>query len=287
MKAKKIIILCVVVLFFCVITTRFWPTSGKILALTMASCTNIEPGYVGIKVNQHDHGPNDFYFVTGRVGYNPFIEKVYRFPTFLQNVVWAQGKTAGSPNDKSITFSSREGVVINADIAINYGFVSEKISTLYAKFRQSPKDIINVYLWSKVQDYFNVEASQYYGVVDIVGQRKQALLNQVKDDLERELGPEGFYFDMISFIGKLRVDINGEKIINASMNNWIKYTEDEFKIELSKIEAAQSFEKSNGRAKSILVIAKAQAQANKLISASLTPQLIKWQTATQWYEIIP
>src|SRR3989344_2786291 len=82
--------------------SRFSPELKKYLALTLMvgvfgninGCTKVEPGYVGIKVNQYgsQRGVEDFPIVTGRVLYNPFTEDVYKFPTFLQNVVWTQNE---------------------------------------------------------------------------------------------------------------------------------------------------------------------------------------------------
>ena len=41
------------------------------------------------------------------------------FPTSVQNVVWTQSAHEGKPFDESITFSSAEGVNVNADIGLS------------------------------------------------------------------------------------------------------------------------------------------------------------------------
>ena len=51
-------------------------------------------------------------------------------------------------------------------------------------------------------------------VVDIFGQGKQKILNNVKRDLEAELGPIGIHFDSVSFTSALRVDQSVHDAIN-------------------------------------------------------------------------
>lgn len=142
--------------------------------LMASACTKVEPGYVGIKVNQYgsQRGVEDFPILTGRVNYNIFTEDVYKFPTFLQNVVWTRDRHEGSPDDESITFNSVEGAVVNADIALSYAFVAEKVPTLFVEFRKDPDHITDVYMRSKVRDYFSRNASTMK-VTEIFGEKSK------------------------------------------------------------------------------------------------------------------
>ena len=47
--------------------------------VALSSCTRIDAGHEGIKVNMYgtDKGVSDVVLVTGRVWYNPFTEDVY------------------------------------------------------------------------------------------------------------------------------------------------------------------------------------------------------------------
>ena len=73
--------------------------AGIVAISTFTGCDRVEPGYVGIKVNQwgSQKGVNDFPLVTGGVFYNPITEDIYKFPTFMQNAVWTKASTPGSP----------------------------------------------------------------------------------------------------------------------------------------------------------------------------------------------
>ncbi len=261
---------------------------GVMLLSGMSACTKVEPGYVGIKVNQYgsQKGVEDFPLVTGRVWYNLLTEDVYKFPTFLQNVVWTKAEMEGSSNDESITFNSIEGAIVNADIALSYGFEGEKVPALFVEFRKSPEHITDVYMRSKVRDYFSRRASTEK-VVDIFGEGKQALLDSVKADLQRELVPKGFKFDMVSFVGGLRVDEKVQASINAVIEATQRAIEAENKVRQSEAKAKQRIAAAEGEAQSILRVAKAQAEANRLVASSLSPQLVQWQGIQRWNGITP
>lgn len=251
---------------------------ASLIALAfLVSCTKVPPGYVGIKVNQYgsQRGVEDFPIKTGRVWYNPFTEDVEKFPTFLQSVVWSE------ENGMDVTFNSVEGAVINADVALSYGFVPELVPNLFVEFRKDAEEITRVYMKSQVRDAFSRAASTMH-VTDIFGPRKQEIQDQVLDDLRMELGGKGFRFDMVSFVGGLRVDPRVQESINATISATQRAIEAQNKVVQATAEARQAEETAKGEAKAILEVAKAQAEANRIVAASLTPELVNWQAIQMW-----
>lgn len=269
------------------------------LFVSVAGCETIQPGYVGIKVNQwgDQKGVEDSPLLTGRVSYNPITEKIYTFPVFLQNVVWDKAATPTDPDDDSITFNSVEGSVINADIAISYGFIEKMVPHLFVEFRQDANHITQVYMRSQVRDSFGRHAS-VMKVTDIFGQKKQELLDSIKTDLNKLLEKKGFKFDMISFVGALRVDPKVEQSINAVIEASQRAIEAQNKIVQAKAEADQKIETARGaaesrilesdaEAKAILSRAKAQAEANRLQAESLNSNLLQFNALQKWDGHLP
>lgn len=256
--------------------------------LMVVGCTKVEPGYVGIKVNMYgsQKGVEDFPIVTGRVWFNPFTTDVYKFPTFLQSVVWTKDNTEGSPDNDSITFNSVEGAVVNADIALSYGFTAAKVPQIFVEFRKPAEDITKIYMKSQVRDSFSRVASKMK-VIEIFGNGKQQFLLDVKDDLNKSLGVKGFYFDMVSLVGALRVDANVSKSINAVIEATQRAIEAENKVRQSEAEAQQKIAAAEGEAQSILRVAQAQSEANLLVAQSLTQELVQWQGVQKWNGIMP
>src|SRR5689334_9491143 len=179
------------------------------LVLLLSACTKVEPGYVGIKVNQYGNqkGVEDFPLHTGAVWFNIFTTDVYKFPTFRQNVVWTKDPHEGPDStptgvDESVTFNSIEGSVINADIALSYSLKAEQVPLVFVTFRKDIEHITHIYIRSEVRDAISRHASSMK-VIDIFGSQKQALLESVKADLNEHLGKIGFEFEMVSFVGGL------------------------------------------------------------------------------------
>ncbi len=270
-----------------------------IVGLALVSgCTRVEPGYVGIKVNQwgSQKGVNDFPLVTGMVFYNPITEDIYKFPTFMQNAVWTREITRESPMDDSITFNSVEGAAMNADIALAYTFAAEKVPQIFVEFRQPPGVITHGFMKNEINNAFNRVASTMKSS-EIFGERKQEMLNNVRSNLNAHLGPKGFRFELISFHGGIRVDNSVRERINAvlaaSQRAIENNIEAEAKVVQAKAGAEQLIQKARGEkeskiaqaegeARSITLKAEAQANANKLLSESMTPALIQYETIQKW-----
>src|ERR1700685_2577073 len=95
---------------------------GGALFVGCQMMTRVDAGHGGIRVKLagSDRGVQDMPVVTGWVFFNPLTEQIVLFPTSVQNVVWTQSAHEGKPFDESITFSSEEGVNVNADIGLSF-----------------------------------------------------------------------------------------------------------------------------------------------------------------------
>src|SRR5215471_3126508 len=102
-----------------------------------SATTRVDAGHVGIRVKLagSDRGVQDMPVVTGWVFYNPLTEQIVLFPTSVQNVVWTASPHEGQPVDESITFSSNEGVNVNADIGLSFHIDPTLAPKLYGRFR--------------------------------------------------------------------------------------------------------------------------------------------------------
>lgn len=244
----------------------------------LSSCTRVEPGYVGIRVNQFgdQRGVDDFPIVTGRVFYNPITTDIFDFPTFRQNIIW---DAAGV--DESVTFNSVEGAVINADVGLSYSIAAEKVPTLFVEFRTDVGDITDKYIRAEARDSISRHASTMKAV-DIFGASKESLLHSVKEDLNTRLAKVGFTFHTISFVGALRCPQDVVDSINATIQATQLAISAQNKIVQSAAEADQKIQDARGTAESILMVARAQAEANNLVAASLTPELVQWRSIEKW-----
>lgn len=268
-------------------TLRSW-LPVVLLIVVGSGCTSVPPGYVGIRVNQYgsQRGVEDFPIVTGRVWYNPLTENIYTFPTFLQQAVWTKASTEGSVNDDSITFNSSEGSSVNADIFVAYSFDAAKVPELFVKFRRSAEDITHVYVRSQVRDAIARHASTM-PITKIFADGKEKLMVDAQKDLNDRLTPEGMHIDSLSFVGSVRVDDRVMAAVNGAIQATQLAIQAENQVRQREAEAKQAIAVATGVAESRLINARAEAEANRLVAASVTPDLIQLVAAQKWNGVLP
>jgi len=248
----------------------------------------IEPGHEGIVVSLYGEkkGVQDYTLRSGAVWYNRYTERIYSFPTFMQNIVWTKSVDEGSPLDEAVTFNSSEGAVVNTDVALSYQIDKNKIPEIFVELRQDAEYISRVYMRGKVRDAINRNASSMK-ITAIFGEEKQELLKKVRQDLDDELRSKGFVIDMVAFVGEMRVDPKVLESINLTISASQKAIEAENKVKQSKAEADQKIEEARGEAESITVVAKAKADANRILTESLTPELLNYEALQRWDGVLP
>lgn len=249
-------------------------------------CTDvIEPGYVGLVVDMYgkNRGVQDLPIQTGRVWFNPWTHDVFKFPTFVQNATWDH---EGDNGDESVTFNSVEGATINADIALAYSFDAAHVPALFVEFRQPVEVITQTYMRNKVRSAFSAVASTFRAD-EIYGARKQEFLAQVKERLNNELGPKGFKFDMVDFIGQPRLPQNIQAAINAGIEATQQAIRAENALRTTQAEAAQRVAEAEGQADAQITRARGEAEANRIIDESLSPDLLEARRIAKWDGKLP
>lgn len=245
--------------------------------LMFSGCSNlIEPGYVGIKVSSYGDkkGVDNYPVLTGRVWYNPMTTTVYEYPTFTQNATW-QGS-------ERISFNTSQGSRISCDVGLSYMLNESKVPHIFVKHRQPLEYITHNYLRNKVRDALNKHSAEYTAI-ESLGGKSQELLAKAKNDLMEELAEEGFEIDTLSFISAPEPeDPNVKQSISQVISSTQQAIQAENKVKQIEAEARQEIARAEGKAQSILLEAKAQADANKILAESLTPELVRYKMVETW-----
>jgi regulator of protease activity HflC (stomatin/prohibitin superfamily) len=258
-----------------------------ILAGSVAACTDVPAGNVGVKVFLlgGDKGVDTETLSVGRywIGWN---EDLYIFPTFMQNYVWTKDPAEGSPNDESISFQTADGMTANADIGISYSLDPEKISIIFQTYRRGVEEITDTFLRNMVRDALVKQASNK-PIEYVYGAGKAELIAAVQKDVSDQVGAIGIKIDKIYWIGEIRLPEVVLKSINAKNAATQMAQQRQNEVAQAKAEADKKIEDARGQAESILRVAEAQAKANQLLSDSLTPEFVQYQAITKWDGQLP
>ncbi|MBI4281668.1 prohibitin family protein [Candidatus Uhrbacteria bacterium] len=236
--------------------------------LFSAGCTRVNPGHVGIQVNLYgqDRGVDSYPRVTGMVWYNPFSTSIYEYPTFVQTAIWTAAKDEGSPTNEEISFNTKEGLVITADISLSYQLDPPKVPAFYVKFRSDALDTFtHGFLHNIARDAFN-EIAPIYPVEEVYGPKKEEMLTAVRKRINDQVSTFGVEIQQFGFIGAMRLPVN---VVDA-LNNKIKATQDAIRVE-------NELRQASAEAKKMVAKAEGEAQANRTLAESITPNLIQWR----------
>lgn len=248
----------------------------------LVACDKVPVGNVGIKVNNMggDKGVNDEVLGTGWYWVG-FTKDLYTFPTFMQNYVWAKSPHEGSSHDESISFQTSEGLSVNADIGIAFSVELDKVPLLFQTYRKGLDEIRDIYLRNIVRDALVIAASTR-PIESVYGSGKADLIKQVQKEVMNKVGPLGIKIDQLSWVGELRLPSTVVDAINAKIQATQQAQQRENEVATAKAEAAKTVAIAQGAADSRTLQAKAEAQANQIISQSLTPELVHYQEILRW-----
>ncbi len=257
------------------------------------SCTTVPNGYVGVVVHMlggakgvdvEERGMGRYF-----LGFN---DEMYLFPTFTQNETWEGEK-------ESITFQTKEGLNVNADIGISYHIDPNKVSVVFQKYRKGINEISDIYLRNMVRDSL-VKAASFQDVETVYGQGKTELLSSVETSVKKEVEPIGIVVEHIYWVGTLHLPQTVVENINRKINATQMAMTRENEIQQTKAEAQKAIEEANGIAQSKLAVARAEAESTKIqgeaeasaIEAkskalNASPQLVQYEIARNWDGKLP
>ncbi|MGO9836399.1 MAG: prohibitin family protein [Polyangiaceae bacterium] len=262
--------------------------------------TRVDAGHVGIRVKLagSDRGVQDMPVVTGWVFYNPLVEQIVLFPTSVQNVVWTQSAHEGRAFDESITFSSSEGVNVNADVALSFHIEPSLAPKLYGRFRLNDMErLADVYMRNTVREAFNDVGSKL-PVQDVYGAGKSRMLAEVTQKCRDVFGKDGIIIDQLTINGTLRLPQNVMDAINRAMEATQNAIQSHNRVAQVEAEAQQAItqahgqaeaarQKAQGDADALLIRARAEAQANEIVRLSMTPAILQYRALEHWDGKLP
>lgn len=234
----------------------------------------VEPGHVGVIVNAlgSDKGVAVEEVNVGR-HWLTWNESLYVFPTFTQNYTWVADSRDG---DESFRFNDVDGTSLNADVGISYSIAPEKVSAIFQKYRRGIEEITDTYLRNHVRDAITSEAS-VMGVDAIYGKEKEKLLDRVTQRVKAKVEPIGINIEELYWIGEIRIPSEIKDALNKKIAANQQAEQSRNQVLQRKYEADKKIEDARGAAESVLIAAKKQAEANALLTQSLTPELLAYK----------
>lgn len=243
----------------------------------VANVTRVDVGHVGIEVNLSgsQRGASEIPIRTGWVFYSPLRSQIIEFPTYVQTVKWTSSLDEGHAANESMSFNSKEGMEIYADVSLSYAIEPNRVPDFYVKYRFTDLDhFTHGILRDVVRNSLN-EVASTYNVEEIYGESKAEFLNKVQILIQHQLDPVGVGIQQFGFIGAPHVPA----VIASAITSKAQAVQDAERarneLAQTQAEAAKTIAQADGEAKAAVTRAQGEAEANRIRQTSITPQLLE------------
>ena len=252
------------------------------VAMSSASCSKVEAGYVGIKVDMlgSSKGVNDEVLGPGRYFVGPNTE-IFTFPTYQVNYTYTASSNEGSETNEQFVFQTVEGMECSADLGVSMHFEEQSISKMFQTYRKGVDEIRAVVVRNAIRDALN-KVSSNMPVESVYGEGKAKMIDTVKIIVKNHLKNTGIYIDNLYLIGSVRIPTSVQQALNDKVQMTQLAQKAENERRKAEAEAAIKVAKAKGDAESLLTVARAEAEANRLKQSTLNGLLIQQQWIEKW-----
>ena len=265
-------------------------------SVLLIMCTErIPTGYVGVVYNMNG-GVNGETLSQGWHIVSP-TKKVTTYSIGLEQSYLTSDTMGDSPDDESFNVPTADGKTVRVNLEFSYRFDPERVTDVFSRFKgQNGKTVKNTFIKPKIKAWTQ-EVTAHYPVTDIFGDKRTAINSELDTYLREKFNAYGIVIDTVNF-----TDISVDAETAAAIQKKVTAQQE---LELANIEAQTAQVQANkdkevatiaaetarikaqGEADVQKIEADAEAEANKKIAASLTPELVDYLYAQSWNGELP
>ncbi|HYJ78485.1 MAG TPA: prohibitin family protein [Longimicrobiaceae bacterium] len=245
----------------------------------------INPGSVGIVIHKLGGGVDRTPLGPGLHMRNPLSTGVEEYPVYMQTLILAHDESDGSRGNEEINVNSVEGQPVSLDVSLSFELDPARAPMLYSTFRTDIESIQHGYVKQSIRQALQ-EVVGSEEIADILGPKKAETVALAQRLISNRLNQYGFIVKQFT-INEIRAP---QAVMEAiSIKNVMQQQALTAQNELQKntFQAQGDSIKAAGRAIAVLTEARAQAEANRLLSESVTPTLVQYEMAKKWNGQMP
>ena len=243
------------------------------LLITVSACNRVEPGHVGIKVNNwgSNAGVDPKPLGVGLYYAGPGVD-IYEYPVYTSTYSWTRDSTEGSPTNEEFQFQDKNGLSLSADVSIAFRVDSSKSAILFQKYRLDMDKIVSGPIRTAVRNAI-VENASNFGVEEIYGPKKAYLIAKSLSDVRKYFEPFGLEIEQLYWASNIRVPDSVMKQINLKIAN-----------EQAAMAAQASVATAEANARSRVADAEGKAQAMKVEATAIAtnPEILQLRAVEKW-----
>lgn len=248
-------------------------------------CTvRVPTGYVGVVYNING-GVDGELLGQGWHLVSP-TKKVTNYTIGIEQSYLTSEDKGDSPNDESFSIPTSDGKTVKVNLEFSYRFDEERLAETFTTFKgKSGEEIKNTFIKPKIVAWTQ-EVSATYPVTDIFGDKRTEINEELDIYLRYKFDKYGIIIDTVNFTD-ISVDDETAAAIQKKVTAQQELELANIEAQTAKIQAEKDKEVANINAEALLIKAKAEADANREIAKSLTPELIEKLKYEQWDGKLP
>lgn len=264
--------------------------------IVVVACTEMIPtGYVGVVYNMSG-GVDGEVLSQGWHLVSP-TKKVTTYSIGLEQSYLTSENIGDSPKDESFNIPTSDGKTVKVNLEFSYRFDEDRVAETFTMFKgKSGETIKDTFIKPKVMAWTQ-EVSANHPVADIFGDQRTAINAELDIYLREKFDQYGIIIDTVNFTD-ISVDEETAKAIQQKVNAQQEKELASIEAETEKIRANKDKEVASINAEKDIIVAQAQAdvltiaaeaeaEANRKIAASLTPELIEMTKYERWDGVLP
>ena len=261
-----------------------WVIGALVVLLALPSMfVYINPGNVGIVIHKLGGGVDRTPLGQGLHFRNPLTTGIEEYPVYMQTLVLTKSGASGS-NDE-INVNSVEGQPVSVDVSLSFELDASKTPALYTTFRTHIEQIQHGYVKQAIRQALQ-EVVGSEPIADMLGPKKAEVVARTQALIASRLAPYGFIVKQFT-INEVRAPAEVMAAINTKNVMQQQALTAQNELQKNMYNAQGDSIRASGRAMAILAEAQAQAEANRLLSASITPTLVQYEMTKKWNGQMP
>ena len=247
------------------------------LIVTLTCSTMIPAGYVGV-IYSMNGGVQDEVIGQGWHFIGP-MKHVKEFTVGNEQLILSKDSREGSPDDDSFLISTADNANISVSFQMSYRYQMDKVVDTYKKFKgMDGEDVVNSRVRTVLKSKIS-EVTTNYTMMDIYSGDRGAINEEITKYLNEELG-EAYGIEVIdASIIDVHPDAQLQKSIDDRVTAMQKKQQAEAEQETIKVQNETKIMEAEADAKAKLIEAQAEADSNKVLSESITDELIRMKEA--------
>jgi len=255
----------------------------------------IPAGYVGVVYNMNG-GVDGEILTQGWHIVSP-TKKITTYSIGIEQSYLSSENKGDSKEDESFNIPTSDGKTVKVNLEFSYRFDEERVASTFIMFKgKSGETIKDTFIKPKIVAWTQ-EVSANYPVTDIFGDQRTAINSELDTYLKEKFDKYGIIIDTVNFTN-ITVDDETAAAIQkkvtaqqelelANIEAQTAMVQAEKDRQVAEVNAEKAIIEANAEADVVRIAAEAEAEANREIAASLTPELIEKIMYEQWNGELP